>query len=74
MVHVGKNRSLEINSQSVGWDELAEKLRRTFAGSPGSAVFVSGTRELPFADVAEVLDTIRGAGFSRVALMPREQR
>jgi biopolymer transport protein TolR len=74
VVMVRRDRVIEINAQAVSWGELAERLQWIFAGSPNSVIFISGAPELAFADVAEVMDTARGVGFKRVALLPRDVR
>jgi biopolymer transport protein TolR len=71
VVMVNADRSVDINTQPVTWDDLDERLRQIFAQRPGSLLFVAGAPDLDFEDVARVFDIARGAGIQRVALLPR---
>ena len=68
---VGQDRSLKINAEPVSWDDLDARLRRIFASRAEKVLFVAGARQADFADIARVIDTARGAGIDRVALMPK---
>ncbi len=71
VVRVGDDRSLKINSEPVAWTELDRRLQEIFASRPGGVLFVDGAPQADFEDVARVLDTARGAGIAKVALMPK---
>ena len=71
VVSVERDRSLKINTQSVGWDDLDERLRQIFAQRPDGFLFVAGAPTVDFEDIAHVLDIARGAGIAKVALMPK---
>jgi biopolymer transport protein TolR len=70
VIHVGEHRDVTINTQPVPWDELAARLQQVFARRPNGVLFVAASRQADFEDVAAVIDTARGAGIARVALMP----
>ena len=70
VVNVGERRTVTINTQPVPWEELAQRLQRIFAGRPDGVLFVTAARQTDFEDVAAVIDTARGAGIAKVALMP----
>lgn len=72
VVTVAEDRSVRINSQSVSWEDLDPALRRIFALRAQSVLFVAGAPQADFEDIARVLDTARGAGIRRIALMPRD--
>jgi len=71
VVTVGGDRSLKINSESVEWADLDHRLQQIFASRPAGVLFVDGAPLADFEDVARVLDTARGAGIAKVALMPK---
>jgi biopolymer transport protein TolR len=70
VVNVGEHREVTINTQPVPWEELRTRLQQVFARRPNGVLFVTAAREADFEDVAAVIDTARGAGIAKVALMP----
>jgi biopolymer transport protein ExbD len=73
VVSVRADHSLDINTQSVAWDDLAERLRAIFATRVSPVLFVAGAPGIEFQEIARVIDIARGAGVARVALMPRDR-
>ena len=71
VVTVAEDRSLQINTQPVTWDDLENRLRALFAVRPNGVLFVSAAASVEFKEVAAVIDTARGVGVGRVALLPR---
>lgn len=71
VVNIAADRSLEINSEPVTWDHLAERFKQILARRPDGIFFVAAAPNLDFQDVARVFDEARGAGIDRVGLMPR---
>ncbi len=71
VVSVHADRSLDINTEPVTWDDLAGRLRQILVRRPDGVFFVAGAPSLNFEDIAHVLDEARGAGIDRVGLMPR---
>jgi biopolymer transport protein ExbD len=71
VVNIRADRSLDINTEPVTWDALAERLKQILARRPDGIFFVAGAPTLDFEDIARVLDEARGAGINRVAIMPR---
>ena len=71
VVAVGEDRSLQINTQPVAWEDLEARLRALFAVRPNGVLFVSAYAGVEFKEVAAVIDTARGVGVGRIALMPR---
>src|ERR1700733_7399713 len=69
VLHVGKDRSIQVDSQPVVMLELQGRLKMLFVTRPGGVLFIEGARELEYADVATVIDIARGAGWNRVGLM-----
>jgi biopolymer transport protein TolR len=71
VVSVRADRSLDINTEPVTWENLADRLKQILARRPDGVVFVAGAPTLDFQDVARVLDEAREAGINRVGIMPR---
>jgi biopolymer transport protein TolR len=71
VISVRADRSLDINTEPVTWANLSDRLKEILARRPDGVVFIAGANTLNFEDVARVLDEARGAGISRVGIMPR---
>jgi biopolymer transport protein TolR len=71
VVSVRADRTLDINTEPVTWDDLADRLKQVLARRPDGIFFVAGAGTLDFQDVARVVDEARGAGINRIGLMPR---
>jgi biopolymer transport protein TolR len=71
VVSVRADRTLDINTEPVTWDKLADRLKQILARRPDGVVYVAGAPTLDFQDVARVLDEAREAGINRVGIMPR---
>jgi biopolymer transport protein TolR len=74
VVSVGENHDVAINTEPVAWAELDRRLQQIAVARPGGTLFVEGSPRADFADVAQVLDTARGAGIPKFALMPKKKR
>ena len=74
VVRIQKDGSIEINSQNVLRADLQARLESLFAGRPDGVLFLDGANELDFADVADVIDTARGAGVERIGLLTGQAR
>jgi biopolymer transport protein TolR len=70
VVNVGEHRMVTINTLPVPWEELGPRLGQIFARRANGVLFVSAARQADFEDVAAVIDTARGVGIAKVALMP----
>jgi biopolymer transport protein TolR len=71
VISVRADRTLDINTEPVTWAKLSDRLKEILARRPDGVIFVAGANTLNFEDVARVLDEARGAGISRVGIMPR---
>jgi biopolymer transport protein TolR len=60
VIRVGMNGLIEVNSQPVTLENLADKIRPALR--PGAPIFVEGARGLAYEEVAVVMDAARGAG------------
>jgi biopolymer transport protein TolR len=70
VVAIGADGALSVNRQPVTPEELPAVLRQAFAVRPASVLFVHGSPELSFGQVASVIDIGRGAGWERIGLLP----
>ena len=69
VLSIHKDGSIDINTQGVALDQLGERLKTLFAGRPDGVLFINGSRELDFANVATVIDIARGAGVDRIGIL-----
>ncbi len=69
VLRIQKDHSIQINSQPILPAQLENRLKALFAVRPEGVLFIDGSGELDFADVAVVMDTARGAGIDRVGLL-----
>jgi biopolymer transport protein ExbD len=61
--------SFKINQEDVPFDNLESRLRDIFATRSEKVMFVKGDTELPFADIAQVIDRAHAAGVDKVGLI-----
>ena len=73
VVSVHADRTLDINTELVTWDTLADRLKQLLARRPDGIFFVAGAPTLDYEDVAKVIDEARGAGIHHIGLMPRNR-
>ena len=66
---IRKDGAIDINSQPVSLEQLEDRLKTLFAVRPDGVLFLSGARELDFADVATVIDKAHGAGVTRIGIL-----
>jgi biopolymer transport protein ExbD len=69
VVSVDRDGRIRINEQPVHPDLLAERMRALAQSRPEETVFLRGDRLLPYGEVLLVMDRIRKAGVTRVALV-----
>lgn len=66
-------RRLSIGGRSVDLAELKRLLMAAVASHPDQAVSLSADKTLPYGEVAELLDAVRGAGVRKVGLEVRHK-
>jgi len=69
VLRIRGDRSLEINTHSVSWDDLPGRLRLIYAQRPKGVLFVAAAPQVEFHEVARAIDTARGAGIMQIGLM-----
>jgi biopolymer transport protein ExbD len=74
VVRIDRDSRILLNQELVPDTEFEERMNRLLARRSDAALFIDGDEELPFMAVARLVDRVRGLGFSRVAIMPREQQ
>ena len=60
---------LKINQDDVTWDQLQERLTDIYKTRAEKIMFVKADDELPFADVAQVIDIAHSSGVDKVGLI-----
>jgi biopolymer transport protein TolR len=61
--------ALKINSEDVTWENLQGRLTDIFKERAERVMFVKADDELPFADVAQVIDIAHAANVDKVGLI-----
>jgi biopolymer transport protein TolR len=69
VIKTGGQPSLKINQEEVAWDKLQGRLTDIFKERAEKVMFVKADDELPFADVAQVIDIAHSAGVDKVGLI-----
>jgi biopolymer transport protein ExbD len=65
----GAQPALKINQDSVTWENLQPRLAEIFKQRAEKVMFVKADEDLPFADVAQVIDIAHTAGVDKVGLI-----
>jgi len=61
--------SLKINQDDVTWDKLQDRLTDIYKTRAEKIMFVKADEDLPFADVATVIDVAHSSGVDKVGLI-----
>ena len=69
VVQVLRNDTIKINQDDVPLDKLQGRLEDIFKTRAEKVAFVKGDDELPFAEVATVIDKVHAAGVDKVGLI-----
>jgi biopolymer transport protein ExbD len=65
----GQPPGLKINQEDATWDALQGRLTDIFKTRAEKVMFVKGDDNVPFADVANVIDIAHAAGVDKVGLI-----
>jgi biopolymer transport protein ExbD len=65
----GGQPALKINQDSVTWETLQPTLSDIFKKRAEKVMFVKADTDLPFADVAQVIDIAHAAGVDKIGLI-----
>ena len=65
----GDKAALKINQDDVTWENLEGRLNDIFKTRAEKVMFVKADTELPFNDVAQVIDVAHAAGVDKVGLI-----
>ena len=76
VVSIDRDGRLRINDQPVHMDLFEQRLRAAAGGDTGETVFLRADRLIPYGEVLGLMDRMRKAGFSKIALVtvPLERR
>ena len=69
VVSVDRDGRIRVNEQPVHPDLLGERMQALARSRPDETVFLRGDRLLPYGEVLLVMDRIRKAGVTRIALV-----
>jgi biopolymer transport protein TolR len=65
----GQTPGVKINTDDATWDNLQDRLTDIFKTRAEKVMFVKGDDNIPFADVANVIDIAHAAGVDKVGLI-----
>ena len=65
----GQTPGLKINQDDTSWDALQDRLTDIFKTRAEKVMFVKGDDNIPFADVANVIDIAHASGVDKVGLI-----
>ena len=65
----GQAPALKINQEDTTWDSLQGRLTDIFKTRAEKVMFVKGDSNVPFADVANVIDIAHASGVDKVGLI-----
>jgi biopolymer transport protein ExbD len=65
----GQEPGVKINNEDTTWDGLQGRLTDIFKTRAEKVMFVKGDDNVPFADVANVIDIAHAAGVDKVGLI-----
>lgn len=65
----GATPGLKINQDDVSWDGLQDRLTDIFKTRAEKVMFVKGDDNIPFADIANVIDIGHASGVDKVGLI-----
>ena len=65
--------TLALSDSDVGRDALGAALTQATSGDKDTRVFVRADKSVPYGDVMEVMNLLRGAGYLKVALVGLEK-
>jgi biopolymer transport protein TolR len=69
VVSMDRDGRLRLNDQPVHQDLLVSRMKALASGSPGDTVFLRADKLMPYGEVLHLMDLIRKAGVTRVALV-----
>jgi len=69
-----KSGEIFINKRMVPKPMLENELNQIYENrsEKNSVIFVQGDKTLPFKDITELIDIVKGAGIQKVALIPKQ--
>ena len=65
----GQTPALKINQEDVTWENLQGRLTDIYKTRAEKVMFVKGDDNVPFADVANVIDLAHASGVDKVGLI-----
>jgi biopolymer transport protein TolR len=71
LIEVRGDGTIQLNRELVDASALDARLRDLYKRAAEIAVFVRADSDADFGQVAEVIDTAKGAGIKKVGLLPR---
>ncbi len=69
VLHVGPDRTLEVNGTTVAFEELADRLRRMFAARDDHVLFFDAADDAEYGFAVQAMDQARAGGAVTIATL-----
>jgi biopolymer transport protein ExbD len=74
VLDITADRTITVNKQVIGLDNLGEFLRTTFESRKEKTMFIIGDGTLRYAEIIAVIDAAKGAGVDKVGIVTEGMR
>ena len=74
VLDITADRTITVNKQVIGLDNLGEFLRTTFEARKEKTMFIIGDGSLRYAEIIAVIDAAKGAGVEKVGIVTEGMR
>jgi biopolymer transport protein TolR len=74
VLDITADRTITVNKQVIGLDNLGEFLRTTFEARKEKTMFIIGDGTLRYAEIIAVIDAAKGAGVDKVGIVTEGMR
>jgi biopolymer transport protein ExbD len=69
VLHVGADKQIQVNGETVGYDELAARLKRMFAARDDHILFFDAADDADYGFAVQVMDQARAGGAVTIATL-----
>jgi len=74
MLEVAADRTLAVNQQPVTLAQLTPFLRKVYSRRSDRTIYVAAAGSLPYGDIIDVMDAVKGAGVERMGVITEGMR
>src|SRR5215471_27483 len=74
MLEVAADRTMAVNQQPVTLPQLTPFLREVYSKRSDRTIYVAAAGSLPYGDIIDVMDAVKGAGVERMGVITEGMR